>query len=237
MNNKQTIKQIFNLELDSSENKSGLVLWYNKLLAKTVDELTEMDIARMIRQGIAVKFAIGRAIQFLEEKEVLDELYEGELLEAIQQSIERTGSITKKGKSIESDRICFYTDRIIWKLYSNKLSHPQLLLFDTYNANVKAFILTYTRTPPVILLWQDEDLWTFVSGEEVVSHYSGEVARIYLDDINKIVHAVPLASKSKEMKFNLNYMLLGDERVKVWAPEGAVFFALMNILSMFPLRH
>lgn len=43
----------------------------------------------MIRQGIAVEFAIGRAIQFLEEKEVLDELYEGELLEAIKETLER----------------------------------------------------------------------------------------------------------------------------------------------------
>lgn len=138
---------------------------------------------------------------------------------------------------MESDRICFYTDRIICKLYSNKLSHPQLLLFDSYNANVKAFILTYTPTPPVILLWQDEGLWTFVSGEEVVSHYSGEVARIYLDGINKTVRAAPVENKNKETKFNLNYMLLGDEGVKVWAPEGALFFALMNILKMFPLRH
>lgn len=138
---------------------------------------------------------------------------------------------------MESDRICFYTDRIIWKLYSNKLSHPQLLLFDSYNANVKAFILTYTPTPPVILLWRDEGLWTFVSGEEVVSHYSGGGARIYLDGINKTVRAAPVENKNKETKFNLNYMLLGDEGVKVWAPEGALFFALMNILKMFPLRH
>lgn len=83
MDKKETIKKVLNLEFDSSEDNSGLVLWYNKLLTKTVDELTEMDIARMIRQNIAVEFAIGRAIQFLEEQEVLDELYEGELLEAI----------------------------------------------------------------------------------------------------------------------------------------------------------
>lgn len=83
MDKKETIKKVLNLEFDSSGANSGLVLWYNKLLTKTVDELTEMDIAMMIRQDIAVEFAIGRAIQFLEEKEVLDELYEGELLEAI----------------------------------------------------------------------------------------------------------------------------------------------------------
>lgn len=237
MDKKETIKQFLNLEFDSSGANSGLVLWYNKLLTKTVDELTEIDIARMIRQDIAVEFAIGKATQLIDEKEVLDELYEGELIEAIQKALERTGSTTQVGKSIKSDRISFYTDRIIWKLHSNKLSHPQLLLFDSYNANVKTFISNYTRIPPVILLWQDENLWTFVSGEEVVSHYSGHVARIPLDDINKTVHAVPLASKIKETKFNLNYMLLGDESIKVWAPEGAVFFALMNILGMFPLRH
>ncbi|WP_255475771.1 contact-dependent growth inhibition system immunity protein [Pseudocitrobacter sp. 73] len=78
-----------NLEFDSSGANSGLVLWYNKLLTKTIDELTAIDIARMIRQNIAVEFAIGRAIQFIEEKEVLDELYEGELLESIQKAQER----------------------------------------------------------------------------------------------------------------------------------------------------
>lgn len=50
---------------------------------------SEEELARMIRQNIAVEFAIGRAIQFIEEKEVLDELYEGELLESIQKAQER----------------------------------------------------------------------------------------------------------------------------------------------------
>ncbi|QPN37407.1 hypothetical protein I5080_19245 [Salmonella enterica] len=52
MNNKQTIKNTYNLSYGDLKVNSGLIKWYNRLLDKTADELDEIDVSKMIRQDI-----------------------------------------------------------------------------------------------------------------------------------------------------------------------------------------
>ncbi|HBZ6151294.1 TPA: hypothetical protein ML330_002188 [Salmonella enterica] len=135
-----------------------------------------------------------------------------------------------------NEKICFYKEKLLWKLRRNNIPSSENMIFETFDASVKQNLLKHTNTPPVIVFWGGEDLWTFISGQEVVSSYDGRVCRICLDDINKKVK-VPSSVNSKDgSKFHFNYVFLGDSEVKVWAPEGNIIFALMNILQMFPLK-
>ena len=89
----RTIKQIYNLEYDDSEFNSGLIKWYNRLLDKTIIELDEIDVSKMIRQKILKDLAIGRAIEIFEENPVVGEMYEGDVLELLNLLIEN-GEVT-----------------------------------------------------------------------------------------------------------------------------------------------
>ncbi|MBK5144772.1 hypothetical protein I2494_13800 [Budviciaceae bacterium BWR-B9] len=103
--------------------------------------------------------------------------------------------------------------------------------------SIKQHLLEYAgiETIPVIVFWNGKELWTFISGLEIVSMHSGLVHRIHLDDINKKIKVPSLVKQGKESKMTFNYLDLGDEGIRVWAPEGKEMFVLMNLLQMFPL--
>ncbi|EAZ4878612.1 hypothetical protein CBX33_21895 [Salmonella enterica] len=135
-----------------------------------------------------------------------------------------------------NEKICFYKEKLLWKLRRSRLGSSEQMIFETFDDVVKQHLLKYTHIPPVIVLWGGENLWTFISGQEVVSFYDGSIYRICLDDINKKIKAPSSVSSKDGSKFDFNYIFLGDSGVKIWAPEGNVIFAIMNILQMFPLK-
>lgn len=78
---KTKIKEIYNLkELSNAEDT--LVLWYNKLLNKNVEEITVFDIGRMIRQKVLVELALEKAINVLIENPFAGES-NGDVLEHV----------------------------------------------------------------------------------------------------------------------------------------------------------
>jgi len=83
MENKRTIKQMYNLDYDNSGVNSGLIKWYNQLLDKSVDELTEVDISKMIRQEILKELAIDKAIEVFQENPIAGEMYDGDILDML----------------------------------------------------------------------------------------------------------------------------------------------------------
>jgi len=89
MENKERIKQVYELEYDESGFNSGLVEWYNSMIDKSIEELEVEDVARMIRQNILPKLAIDKAIEIFGNDPRAGELYEGEVLEVLCLSIER----------------------------------------------------------------------------------------------------------------------------------------------------
>ena len=83
MNENKTIKEVYGLEYEVSEQKSGLAEWYNRLIDKTIHELDEFDVGRMIRQGILEEIAIERGIAIFEKDSTAGGLYEGDVLESL----------------------------------------------------------------------------------------------------------------------------------------------------------
>lgn len=131
----------------------------------------------------------------------------------------------------------FYEEKLLWRLQRNKLSSSDKLVFTGLHDSIKQYLLEYAgiETIPVIVFWNGKELWTFISGLEIVSMHSGLVHRIHLDDINKKIKVPSLVKQGKESKMTFNYLDLGDEGIRVWAPEGKEMFVLMNLLQMFPL--
>ncbi|MCV3238276.1 hypothetical protein OGZ07_24405, partial [Escherichia albertii] len=60
---------------------------------------------------------------------------------------------------------------------------------------------------------------------------------IYLNDINKEIRPDFSHKTSLYFKCELKFILLGRDRIKIWVPEGRLYFALMNVLQMFPLKN
>ncbi len=72
------IKNSLVIHIDSS-----LSLWYNKVRNKKLKDLTEGDLARLIRQGMYIKYIIPESINRLSKNIVSGELYDGEVLEML----------------------------------------------------------------------------------------------------------------------------------------------------------
>lgn len=53
--------------------------------------------------------------------------------------------------------------------------------------------------------------------------------------IKKIQAELP-EDKTLDFKRQLQFVILGDEKIRIWVPQGKLYFALMNVLQMFPLK-
>jgi len=80
VNKKNTIKKIYKLKYEKSDFNSGLVRWYNHLLDKSIEELNETDVSKMIRQDILKCVAIDRAIELFDKNPIIGEMYSGDIL-------------------------------------------------------------------------------------------------------------------------------------------------------------
>jgi len=74
---------MYNLEYSNSGVKSSLILWYNRLLDKTYEELSELDVTRMTRQGILVDIATKRAVELFSFQPYKGEILDGSLIEVL----------------------------------------------------------------------------------------------------------------------------------------------------------
>lgn len=83
VNNTPTIKNVYSLDYSGLRVNSGLINWYNRLLGKTVDELDEIDVSKMIRQGILVDLAIDSALNILKNNPYAGEMYDGDILNSL----------------------------------------------------------------------------------------------------------------------------------------------------------
>lgn len=65
------------------ESDSGLSIWYNEIRDKKVSELTDGDIAKLIRQKIFLKHIVPETIKRLSINPTIGSMYDGEVLNAI----------------------------------------------------------------------------------------------------------------------------------------------------------
>lgn len=77
------IKDVYGLSYDISNFNSGLVIWYNQMIDKSLDELDVVDVSKMVRQDILKKVALGRAIDLFIADPYDGEFDDGGLLNVI----------------------------------------------------------------------------------------------------------------------------------------------------------
>ncbi len=77
----QYIYKIKNINIKNLKNDSSLDTWYNQMIKKKVDELSLLDISRMLRQDIYGDIALPLAVRILIRNPLEGEMYEGQLLE------------------------------------------------------------------------------------------------------------------------------------------------------------
>ena len=75
-----TLKEMYNLQYDTSGHNYGLIIWYNELLDKTYDDLIALDVYRMFTQDVIKNLAISKAIEMLLINPYDGYFYDGEFL-------------------------------------------------------------------------------------------------------------------------------------------------------------
>ena len=80
MMKQNSLKILYQMEYYKGDFQSGLTNWYNKLIDKSIDELSVADVSRMIRQDIMKDVAIDRAIELFLIEPFDGEMQDGDLL-------------------------------------------------------------------------------------------------------------------------------------------------------------
>lgn len=81
MNNKKTIRELYHCQyIVSEQTLYSLQQWYNRLLDKTIEQITVADTLRMLRQKLFLKVARIKVIEFLQQDPLAGELYAGEII-------------------------------------------------------------------------------------------------------------------------------------------------------------
>ncbi|BAT34985.1 hypothetical protein [Escherichia albertii] len=136
----------------------------------------------------------------------------------------------------EDDRFLFYEEKLRWRM-SRQISNANTIFYENQKDSVQQILKKYTKRIPVLVFWGNERRWTIVNGLEVVSVFDEHLHYIYLNEINKKIRPDFSHKKSLYFKCELKFILLGRNRIKIWVPEGRLYFALMNVLQMFPLKN
>jgi len=87
---------------------------------------------------------------------------------------------------------------------------------------------------PLLAYWHDKNCWTALTAEKLFSVIDGEMTVILLDEIHRQFDAEWTASTKD--KRDLEFLFVGPDKRRVWAPAGPKYFALWNVLLMFPLN-
>ncbi|MCU7296488.1 hypothetical protein OM318_19200 [Escherichia albertii] len=136
----------------------------------------------------------------------------------------------------EDDRFLFYEEKLRWRM-SRQISNANTIFYENQKDSVQQILKKYTKRIPVLVFWGNERRWTIVNGLEVVSVFDEHLHYIYLNEINKKIRPDFSHKKSLYFKCELKFILLGRDRIKIWVPEGRLYFALMNVLQMSPLKN
>lgn len=78
----KAIKELYDIkELPNKED--SLVKWHNEIIEKHLSDLTDADVARMLRQDVLLEVAVPKAFSILKKNPFAGELYTGELLASL----------------------------------------------------------------------------------------------------------------------------------------------------------
>jgi len=134
----------------------------------------------------------------------------------------------------------WHQDRILWRLSRhNKQSAITSSLWASFkneNEDAAKYIRDHIgeESEPILAYWRNENRWTALTAAELFSVVDGETTIILLDEIQKCFS--PKWTTSISRKGDLEFLFVGPTKQQIWAPPGARYFALWNVLLMFPLN-
>lgn len=130
----------------------------------------------------------------------------------------------------------WYEDRILWKAQRHKLFATNDYIFDEISDELKQKVLNTVKIDgkPILFFWKNKHCWSLLTNRKIFSQTEIDmIVEINLDDINKIIE-FQSADVTNVNKQEIEYLLLGKNKNKIWAPKGGPIFALAGILKMFP---
>ena len=135
----------------------------------------------------------------------------------------------------------WYRNRILWRLSRYNLSSSLWDSFRSENEAAADNIQKYLgqENEPLLVFWRDENLWTVLTTAKLFSVIDGETTTIFIDEIQKRIERTTPSMRWQLMlprKMDMEFMFVGPNNLRIWAPPGGGYFALMNILRMFPLN-
>ncbi len=80
---KSAIYQIKDINLKDTNQDSPLDKWYYKMIQKSVEELTIVDVSHMLRQEIFLDIAIPCAWEKIIDNPLCGEMYDGQMIELL----------------------------------------------------------------------------------------------------------------------------------------------------------
>lgn len=83
MSTNKTMGKLYNLPSPELNSEDRLGMWYIEFYNKQCDDITVLDIIRMLNQGILVEVAVKIAVEHLYEEPLAGEMYDGQLMEAL----------------------------------------------------------------------------------------------------------------------------------------------------------
>ncbi len=114
MNSSNSLRTLYNLEYSTSPLQSSLIVWYNKLIDKTVDELDATDVSKMFRQKILLEIAMDKALDLFIENPFAGEMLDGDLIGLIVsfdrnifRSYKKIDFLLQKIRELESGQLAF----------------------------------------------------------------------------------------------------------------------------------
>lgn len=134
------------------------------------------------------------------------------------------------------DKTEFYKNRILWKADKHNLFEKRCLNYSGLTSlQMMKIQVSAPKGIPVLVFWNDNNLWTVLTTEEVLSMHDNSLFRVNLDDINQEIK-IEVDEGVEKPKSSTNFLIIGKNKIKIWVFAGEELFALYNTLRMFPLK-
>ena len=129
-------------------------------------------------------------------------------------------------------------NRIVWRAGKHELFEKRCVLFSKLPESQQQHIQSREAFAgkPILVFYKNEDFWTLLTTEEIITSHSEGFFKGKIDEIQKDIDLYYEGEFTNETKLTANYLVLKKLGFKVWAPEGFELFGLWNILLMFPLN-
>ncbi|MBO4456289.1 MAG: hypothetical protein J5802_01070 [Butyrivibrio sp.] len=123
------IKCIFENEVEiQGDSLAPLELWYNEMINKKIEELSILDISRMLRQNVLMPLAMSKAMEILISNPLDGEMYDGDLLYQVVGAIKNYGAAVDKQMADAFIKIAnAEKDTYKWEFQEYKAEYEDLL--------------------------------------------------------------------------------------------------------------